>query len=135
MNVDVVMLVKESMEKMDCGNAIAGELDAHAPICIAFHSIPEMFVERDGEHVTIWSRLGCAGESQLARCAFDLLAYQLPRGSDAFASRRPLLSFVDDALVLHGRVEPRCLADAEGFTEALETFYADLCAVSEILAR
>ena len=45
MNVDVVMLVKQSMEKMDCGSAIAGELDAHAPICITFHSIPEMFVE------------------------------------------------------------------------------------------
>ncbi|KVP66710.1 hypothetical protein WJ92_33525 [Burkholderia ubonensis] len=135
MNVDVVMLVKQSMEKMDCGSAIAGELDAHAPICIAFHSIPKMFVEHDGEHLTIWSRLGCPGESQLARCAFDLLAYQLPRGSDAFASRRPLLSLVDDTLMLHGRVEPRCLADAEGFTEALETFYADLCAIHEILAR
>ncbi|AOJ10158.1 hypothetical protein [Burkholderia mayonis] len=135
MNVDVVMLVKQSMEKMDCGNAIAGELDAHAPICIAFHSMPEMFVERDDEHVTIWSRLDYSGESQLARCAFDLLAYQMPRGSDVFASRRPLLSIVDDALMLHGRVEPRCLADAEGFTEALETFYADLCAISEILAR
>ncbi|WP_323117696.1 InvB/SpaK family type III secretion system chaperone [Burkholderia alba] len=135
MNVDVVMLVRESMEKMGCGEALADEFDAQAPVCIAFHSMPEMFVERDDERVTIWSRLGYAGESQLARCAFDLLAYQMPRGSDAFASRRPLLSLVDDALILHGRVEPPYLADADRFTEALETFYADLCAVNEILER
>ncbi|AOJ73541.1 MULTISPECIES: hypothetical protein [Burkholderia] len=135
MNVDVVMLVKESMDKMGCSNAITGELDAHAPICIAFHSMPEMFVEREDEHVTLWSRLDYSGESQLARCAFDLLTYQMPRGSDMFASRRPLLSLVDDELILHGRVEPHYLADTDRFIEALELFYEDLCAINGILEQ
>jgi hypothetical protein len=135
MNVDVVMLVKECMEKMGCGSAIAGELDAHSPICISFRSMPEMYVEREDDKVTLWSKLNYAGSDHIARAAPDLLAYLLPRGSDVFACRRPLLSIVDDSLLLHGRVEERFLDDVNSFTQALEAFYEDLCAVNEILER
>ncbi|MGY4730893.1 InvB/SpaK family type III secretion system chaperone [Burkholderia pyrrocinia] len=135
MNIDVVMLVKESMEKMGCGSAIAGELDAHSPICITFHSLPEMFVEYEDGYVTIWSKLNYTGESQLSRAAFDLLSYLMPRGSDVFVCRRPMLSIVDESLLLHGRVEGSFCANSDEFTQALEAFYEDLCAVNEILER
>jgi len=135
MNVDVVELVKASMENMGCGSAVAHGLDAHSPICIAFRTMPEIFVEQEGEHVKIWSTLNYSGESQLARAAFDLLTYPTARGLEIFACGRPVLSVVNDTLLLLGRVEPRYLGDVVLFTQALESFYEDLCVVSEILAR
>ncbi|OJA86345.1 hypothetical protein [Burkholderia ubonensis] len=135
MNIDIVMLIKESMEKMGCSEMVDRELDPHSPICIGFQSLPEMFVECEDEHVTLWSRLVYSGESQLARCAYDLLTYLMPHGSDIFVCRRPVLSLAEDTLLLHGRVEPTYLADAGRFTEVLEAFYEHLCAISEILER
>jgi hypothetical protein len=135
MNVDIVALVKASMEKMGCGHALAHNLDAHSPICIAFRTMPEIFVEQECEHVKIWSMLNYCGESQLARAAFDLLSYPMPHSQDIFTCGRPVLSRVNDTLLLFGRVEPRYLSDADLFTQALESFYEDLCVVSEILKR
>lgn len=135
MNIDVVRLVRESMEKMGCGSVIDGELDAHSPICLSFHSMPAMYVETEDDNVRMWSKLNYNGGNHLTGAAADLLEYLLPRGSDMFACRRPILSIVDDDLLLHGQVEERYLADAEMFTQAMEAFYEDLCAVSEILER
>ncbi|KVD78010.1 hypothetical protein WS62_29745 [Burkholderia sp. ABCPW 14] len=135
MNVDVVTLVKESLDKMGCGSAIAGELDVHSPICIDFNAMPSMYVEAEGDKVTLWATLDYAGNAQLSRAASDLLEFMLPRGSEIFVCRRPLLSLVDDSLVLHARVEDDFLADADTFMKALEAFYEDLCGVFEILER
>src|SRR5260370_17481920 len=109
MNVDVVMLVRQCMEKMGCGSAIAGELDAHSPICISFRSMPEMYVEREDDKVTLWSKLNYAGSDHVSRAAPDLLGYLLPRGSDVFACRRPLLSRAHPTLLLACRVDARPL--------------------------
>lgn len=135
MNVDVVQLVKESLEKMGCGSAISGELEQNSSICIAFQSLPSMYVERDDEHVTLWSRLDYEGESQLARAAVDLLNYRMSTASDVFAGRQPILLMVEDVPHLYGRIEEAYLSDSDMFIQALEAFYEDLCAISEILAR
>ncbi|VVE36965.1 Surface presentation of antigens protein SpaK [Pandoraea horticolens] len=135
MNTDIVRLVQESMEKMGCGDAVAGKLDAHSPICIGFHSMPEMYVELDNGNVVFTSQLDYRGAAQLERVAVDLLGYLLPRGSDVFVCRRPLLSLVDNDLLLHARVEERFTENPDTFTQAMEAFYEDLCAISEILGR
>lgn len=127
------MLIKQSLEGMGCGNRIVGELDAHAPICISLNSGSKIFIESDNGYVTIWSWLGDSGASKLGCCALDLLLYQMPRLSDLFASCRPLLSLINGALVLHGRVEACHLIGPENFTEVLKMFYADLYAIKGIL--
>ncbi|KVM73933.1 hypothetical protein WJ60_06365 [Burkholderia ubonensis] len=135
MNVDVVALIRESMEKMGCGHTLAEDLDAHSPICIRFESMPAMYVEEKDGHITLWSKLNYTGYDQVSRTAVDLLDYLLPRGSEIFVGSRPLLSLVEESLLLHGRIEDRFALDIDEFSRAMEAFYEDLCAITEILDR
>ncbi|ONC26350.1 hypothetical protein AQ914_04520 [Burkholderia pseudomallei] len=135
MNLDIVKLVRDCMEKIGCASAVAGELDPHSPICIGFQSLPDIYVEQEGEHVLLWSVLPYAGPEQLSRVAADIVAYFLPKDSEMFFCRRPLLSIVDEKLMLHATVQPDYLAGAEQFASALEFFFENMCAVNEMLSQ
>jgi len=135
MNVDIVKLVRDSMEKIGCSSLVAEHLDAHSPICLRFNSVPDMCIECEDERIRVWSKLDYRGDHQLSGTAADLLGYLMPRSSPCFVTQRPLLSLVSDELLLQGQLEPTCTYDADVFAQALETFYEDLCAVNEILAR
>lgn len=135
MNINIAQLVKDSMERLGCGERVAGDLDAHSPICIGFHAVPDIHIEQQGERVRLWSRLPEVGEQGMAQAAPDLLAYFLPRGGASFVCRRPLLSMVEGELILHAVLEEQALGDVEPFTLAIEMFFEDVSAVSEILAR
>ncbi|KVN98515.1 hypothetical protein WJ69_34225 [Burkholderia ubonensis] len=135
MIIDIVKLVRDAMEKIGCGSAVDAEMDAHSPICISLKSLPEMFVEVQDESVLLWSKLDCAGEAHLARVAADLVGYFVPRQSAAFVCRRSLLSLTEDCMALHAVVKADYLSNTEKFVEALEIFFADLCATHEILAQ
>jgi len=135
MNIDIVKLVKGCMEQLGCSEMVQGELDAHSPICIGFHAVPDIYVEQQGERVMLWSRLQAASRNQLEQAAPDLLNYFLPRGGESFVCRRSLLSLVDEELILHAVLEERALEEVEPFTQAIEMFFEDLCAVHEMLAR
>lgn len=135
MNIDMVKLVRDSMALLGCSNLVDEKLDGHSPIRLSFNSVPDMYVQCEDEHIRIWSKLEFSGDLQLSNAASDLLGYLMPRVSEHFVVRRPLLSLVDEELLLHGQVEDMCGYDVEAFTEALQSFYEDLCAVNEILTR
>lgn len=135
MNIDIAQLVKDSMERLGCGERVAGDLDAHSPICIGFHDVPDIHIELQGERVRLWSRLQEVSEHGVAQAAPDLLAYFLPRGGTAFVCRRSLLSMVEGELILHAVLEEDAVQDVEPFMQAIETFFEDVSTVSEILAR
>jgi hypothetical protein len=134
-NIDIVKLVRGAMEKIGCGSVVDADMDAHSPICISLKSLPEMFVEAEDDCITLWSKLNCAGETHLARVSADLVGYFAPRQSPAFVCRRTVLTLTDDGLVLHGVIKPAYLQEIERFVEALEIFFADLCATHEMLAQ
>ncbi|WP_175924620.1 hypothetical protein [Burkholderia latens] len=135
MNVDIVKLVRDSMEKLGCSQLVDENLDAHSPICLRFNSVPDMCVECEDERIKIWSKLDYRGDHQFSAAAADLLGYLAPRSSPHFVVQRPLIALVDESLLLHGQLEPQCAEGADAFAEALETFYEDLCVVNEILTR
>ncbi|KVT54027.1 hypothetical protein WK55_22090 [Burkholderia ubonensis] len=135
MNIDIVKLVRDSMERMGCANLVDEHLDGHSPICLGFGSVPDMFVECEPERIKIWSKLDYRGDQHLSNAAPDLLGYLMPRLSSQFVNQRPLLSLIDEELILHGQLDDQCAGDVEAFTDALELFYEDLCAIHEILSR
>jgi len=135
MNIDLVQLVRDGMEKIGCGSAVDDEIDPHSPICISLVSLPDMFVELDDSQVMLWSRLPYTGPNQLAPLASDILNYLLPRNLAMFVCRRSVLTLDDDGLMLHAVVHPDYLADAEKFVQALEGFFEDLFSIHEIMSQ
>lgn len=135
MNVDIVQLVRDCMEQIGCGSAVDADIDPHSPICISLKSLPDLFVEMQDEQVILWSKLSYGGEAHVSRMAPDLAAHFLPRDTAVFVCRRPVLTTLDDALLLHAAVRPEYLGESEKFVQALEAFFEDLCATHEMLAQ
>ncbi|SDV46274.1 InvB/SpaK family type III secretion system chaperone [Chitinasiproducens palmae] len=135
MNIDLPELVKAALRFMGCDHAIGDDLDAHSPICISLNAVPDILIETRDQYCLLWSEMRDIGEEAVLAVSADLFAYLLPLNSALFVERRPVLSILEGRLILHAALTATALQNEEAFAEALENFYADLCAVVDILAK
>lgn len=112
MNINLSILLKDSLLLAGCSEKIMDNFDDNSTIMLEFHDYPNLYLyhDRDNNHVLMWSPICEANTSILSTYAYPILQLLLKPVNYAYCGQNILTE-------MNGNFAIKCIVDEKYLTE------------------